>query len=226
MPITVTLTLTKNAIGAKLVGGEFEFSLFDQLGAKITDARNAANGAITFELSFDDAGSYTYTLEETDAPTGWIRDSKVYPVEIEIAGDADDLTASVSYPDGHPGFINKLEADPCSLIVFPALNFDEPGTYEYVLKELSTSGGGWTTDNAEFRVIITVTDDGYGNLIATIDYPDGFPEFTNTYTLQPVTVVISAIKFAVGGDLPCGRFEFGLFDEDGNLVATAYNGAS
>lgn len=226
MPITVTLTLTKNAIGAKLLGDEFEFTLYDHLGVKVDDATNDASGVITFELTFDDAGSFTYTLEETDTPTGWIKDSKIYPVEIEISGPTENLVADISYPDGHPGFVNTLEADPCSLIVFPELSFDAPGTYEYVLKEISTSGGGWTTDDAEFPVIVTVIDDGYGNLIATIDYPDGFPEFTNTYTLQPVKVVISALKLAVGNDLPCGKFEFGLFDEDGVLVATAHNGAS
>jgi len=224
MAINVSLTLTKNAIGAKLLGDEFEFTLYDHLGGKVDDARNNASGIVTFDLSFEDAGEYSYTLEETDSPNGWIRDSKIYPVEIEILDGPTGLIASVSYPDGHPGFVNTLEADPCSLIVFPELSFNEAGVFEYVLKEISPSGGGWTTDPAEYRVIVTVSDDGHGNLIATIEYPDGYPSFTNTYTLHPVKVVISAIKIAIGKELPCGMFEFGLFHQDGTLIATAFNG--
>ena len=224
MAKTVTLTLTKNAIGTKLVGGEFTFTLYDDLDAKVDEASNDSQGIVTFDLDFDDEGVYTYTIEETDTPLGWIKDGKIYPVEIEIVDSPTGLIASVSYPDGHPGFVNKLEADPCSLIVFPELSFDEAGTYEYVLKEITPSGGGWLTDDAEYPVIVTVADDGYGNLIATLDYPEGYPEFTNTYVLRPVKVVISAVKLAVGADLPCGMFEFGLFDSDNNLVATAFNG--
>lgn len=226
MAKNVTLTLTKNAIGAKLVGGEFEFTLYDDLSAKIDDASNDEYGVVTFELIFNNLGVYTYTLEETDTPDGWIKDDKIYTVEIEITEGPTDWIASVSYPDGHPGFINKLEADPCSLIVFPELSFDAVGVYKYVLKEISSSGGGWVTDDTQFRVNVTVEDDGYGNLIATIDYPDGYPEFTNTYVFQPVKVVISAVKLALGNTLPCGMFEFGLFDESDDLIATAYNGVS
>jgi len=223
MPISVKLTITKNAIGAKLHGGEFEFTLFDHLGAKIEDQTNNANGIAIFNLHFDDEGTYSYTLEETDAPSDWIKDTKVYPVEIEVTDTPNGLTASVAYPDGHPGFVNRLEAAPCSKIEFEELTFDKVGTYEYVLKEITPSGDGWVTDDAEFRVIVEVDDDGHGNLFATIEYPDGFPEFTNTYTLRHVKVIISAKKIAVGSELQCGRFKFGLFDDEGELVATAFN---
>lgn len=226
MPIDVRLSITKNAIGAKLEGGEFEFTLYDELEAKVDDAKNDGSGLITFLLNFDEPGEYRYTLEETDAPVGWIKDDTIYPVEIEIIEDGDELIASVSYPEGHPGFVNTLEADPCSLIVFPELLFDTAGVYEYTLKEISPSGGGWVTDSTVYGVVVTVEDDGYGNLIATIDYPDGFPEFRNTYVLTPVKVVISALKFAVGKELTCGMFQFGLFDQEDNLIATAHNGAA
>ena len=111
---------------------------------------------------------------------------------------------------------------PCSSIRFN-LTFDAPGVYEYTMEELTQSGGGWTTDDAEFRVVVTVEDDGQGNLVASVAYPDGNPIFTNRYGAEPVEVVIHATKRAVGAELPCDRFEFGLFDEEGELVATARN---
>jgi len=116
------------------------------------------------------------------------------------------------------------EIEPCSVVEFPELTFTAPGVYEYILKETSIAGGGWTPDGAEFRVIITVIDDGNEQLVASVEYPDGSPEFTNTFTLIPARVVIGALKFAVGAPLQCGQFQFGLFDEDGNLVAATSNG--
>jgi hypothetical protein len=54
-------------------------------------------------------------------------------------------------------------------------------------------------------------------------FPDGFPSFTNTYTVTPAQVIISGVKIGVGAELPCGRFTFGLYDENGELVGTATN---
>ena len=43
--------------------------------------------------------------------------------------------------------------------------------------------------------------------------------------IKPGRMIISACKTAIGAPLPPGRFEFGLFDEDGKLVGTATNTA-
>jgi hypothetical protein len=88
---------------------------------------------------------------------------------------------------------------------------------------MTPSGGGWTTDPAIIRVVVNVIDDGNGNLVATISYPDGFPSFTNTYTAGPARVTISGCKRAIGAPLPAERFTFGLFDQDGVLIDTTTN---
>lgn len=223
MSLLVKLTTTKNAIGAKLHGNEFEFTLYDHKGIKVDSKTNNATGITVFNLHFNEEGTYHYTFKETKAPTDWIRDTKEYPVVVKIIKIDDKLTAHVTYPDGLPGFVNRLHAEPCSKVEFHELSFDKEGTYEYTLKELTPSGDGWTTDDAEFKVVVTVEDDGYGNLFATVKYPDGFPEFTNKYEWKSVKVIISAKKIAVGKELPCGKFKFGLFDKDDKLVATAFN---
>jgi len=111
---------------------------------------------------------------------------------------------------------------PCNLIEFK-LTFDTPGVYEYTMEELTKSGNGWKTDDGEFRVIVKVDDDGEGKLVAKVEYPDGEPNFENKYETEPVEVVIKATKCAIGAELPCEKFEFGLFDEEGELIATAKN---
>jgi len=69
-------------------------------------------------------------------------------------------------------------------IKFPALIFDKPGVYSYVMKELSPSSGDWITDRREYRVIITVKEK-LGELVARVDYPDGDPVFVNKYCHKP-----------------------------------------
>ena len=64
-------------------------------------------------------------------------------------------------------------------INFPELMFDEPGVYSYTVSELDTRQTDWIIDERVFRVIITVTDGGNGKLSAELEYPDGFPTFTN-----------------------------------------------
>ena len=66
-------------------------------------------------------------------------------------------------------------------ITFPELTFTSPGIYSYTIKELAPPGEGWTSDGRVYRVLIKVTDTGGGNLSASLYYPDGAPEFVNTY---------------------------------------------
>ena len=70
-------------------------------------------------------------------------------------------------------------------INFPELTFTSPGIYSYTIKELTPSDDRWETDDRVFRVVVTVTDNGDGTLVASLDYPDGFPKFINKYCGPP-----------------------------------------
>jgi pilin isopeptide linkage protein len=225
-PIFVDLLMNKNAIGGPMVGGEFNFAIFDEDGIQVNFATNNQVGLITFPgMEFSEPGFYEFTVRETFAPPGWVRDEREWPIIIEIIYAQGELQAIVSYPEGIPGFVNNYQGEQCGLIEFPCINFDAPGIYEFTLRELTPSGGGWTTDDSEIPVIVEVVEDEHGNLIATISYPDGFPTFTNTYTPTTVCFVPSARKTAVGAPLPCARFRFGLFNEAGELIDSATNGS-
>jgi len=221
----VNLKISKNPIGSSLEGGEFTFGLFDG-DTELRKATNNPHGLVTFAtLMFTSAGVHHYTIREIETPGGcWDMDETEYPVEITITNTDQSLIPTVYYPMGVPGFKNVCKGEECSLIEFPELTFDAPGEYVYKLKELTPSGNGWTTDDSEFEVVITVIDDGYGNLIATMDFPDEFPVFENTYSTKPAHIVISAKKIAIGAKLPCGKFEFALIDEAGEIVARTTNG--
>jgi pilin isopeptide linkage protein/uncharacterized repeat protein (TIGR02543 family) len=112
------------------------------------------------------------------------------------------------------------------VIHFTTSALTSTGTYQYIMKETSTGGNGWTVDSATFPVTVTVTDDGSGKLISTVDYPNGTPTFVNHYETTPASIVLTGTKAAVGRTLAGNDFIFGVYDEEGNIQASAYNDES
>lgn len=66
-------------------------------------------------------------------------------------------------------------------IAFPALMFDKPGTYEFALTELDDAQANVTYDKRAYKVTVTVVDDGFGHLNATVAGDADVLAFTNTY---------------------------------------------
>jgi len=112
-------------------------------------------------------------------------------------------------------------------IVFPDIHYTsaDVGTHDYTMFETSPGGSGWSVDPTVYNVIVTVVDDGYGNLTATITYPgDVPPTFVNTYN-SIGSIVLTASKAVVGGTLSAGQFSFAVYD-GGTVIATATNDAN
>lgn len=81
-------------------------------------------------------------------------------------------------------------------VLFDAISYTRPGTYDYTIRETPGDRGGVTYDAAKHHVRVTVTDDGEGQLLADVKYDGGtaIPEFTNTYRAQPATDTPDAVK--------------------------------
>lgn len=81
-------------------------------------------------------------------------------------------------------------------VLFDAISYTRPGTYDYTIRETPGDRGGVTYDTTEHHVRVTVTDDGEGRLLADVKYDGGtaIPEFTNTYRAQPATDTPTAVK--------------------------------
>ena len=83
---------------------------------------------------------------------------------------------------------------------------------------------GWLYDQTEYPVIVTVANNEQGQLVAKVEHPDGKPHFVNVYKEdeKEVEVILSAKKLVEGAMLEDGQFEFGLYDQEGEL-STAVN---
>jgi pilin isopeptide linkage protein len=122
------------------------------------------------------------------------------------------------------GQVVKTVQNAGGVIDFGQIEYTEPGTYTYTIEEDSTEAPGWRTDSTRYRLVVTVVPDGHGHLVATVSYPDGDkPVFENVYTAEPTQATIQATKMLLGAALSANQFRFGLFDENGEQIATAGN---
>lgn len=98
-------------------------------------------------------------------------------------------------------------------VLFDAISYTRPGTYDYTIRETPGDRGGVTYDAAKHHVRVTVTDDGEGQLLADVKYDGGttIPEFTNTYRAQPATdtpIAVKRIRASEGNKYPLKGDDF------------------
>ncbi len=99
---------------------------------------------------------------------------------------------------------------------FGSITYTEAGTYTYKVTETAGSLGGVSYDTSEKTVIVTVTDDGSGQLSASVAYADEVSSFVNTYSAAPTEATIQATKAISGRDWQDGdSFTFVLAAVDG-----------
>ncbi len=93
---------------------------------------------------------------------------------------AGEFTFKLTGADGRT-YEAKNAAD--GRIEFTAIDLDRVGTYDFTLAEVNDGQADITYDDRSYKVIVAVTDDGKGNLVANVTWPDGTPPtFKNIYT--------------------------------------------
>ena len=107
-------------------------------------------------------------------------------------------------------------------VTFPVISYDAADNHTYTISEKAGSEKGVTYDTAKHEVKVAVTDNGQGQLVATVT--DNNPTFTNTYKAASTTVNITAKKVLEGKALEAGKYEFELKEGD-KVIGTAKNAA-
>ncbi|AQS52635.1 Collagen adhesin [Jeotgalibaca dankookensis] len=108
-------------------------------------------------------------------------------------------------------------------VIFDELTYDKTGEFTYTIREVKGSQGGVTYDPTNYQVVVVVTDDGQGQLTATVNYSDGPAVFTNIYVPAPDKRVFTAEKILLGQELVTGQFTFELVDNQGRILQTVKN---
>lgn len=82
--------------------------------------------------------------------------------------------------DAEGNLISKAANDADGKVVFDKIDYDEPGTFNYVVSEVSGDSEGVTYDENRYNVTVTVTDSEKGYLEAEITGDEGLT-FVNVY---------------------------------------------
>lgn len=99
-PIDVSLEAQKKLNGRELKDQEFSFELFDSNGQLIDTKENDGSSIKFKKLSFDQAGTYVYTIKEKAGDeAGMTYDGKTVTATIEITEKGDQLESKITYSD-------------------------------------------------------------------------------------------------------------------------------
>ena len=209
-PITYTkpgaynYTLCEVGGGSQKAGVQYDGNTF----AVTTTVIDNGNGTLSVAHKVDnDANAVGFTNSYTPAATSvTLGASKVLNGK---SLDAEEFTFVLTDEGG-----KKVTAtnDANGMVVFPAIQYGEAGTYQYTIAEVKGDESDVTYDESEYAVTVTVEDNGEGSLVATVAYEGGnAPVFTNTYNApeapaSPGDGPASVVEALVSGSAKTGDY--------------------
>ncbi len=217
-PGTHSYMLREVGGGTHKAGVEYDGSVF----AVTTTVTDNGNGTLSVTHKVDnDANAVGFTNSYAPAATS-------------VTLGASKVLNGKSLEDGEFSFALEGEDgtrlttgnDANGMVVFPAIQYSETGTYQYTLSEVKGSETGVTYDEAAYAVTVAVEDDGEGSLVATVSYEGGkAPVFNNTYQEPEGPAAaddpVSFVKAAVSGAAKTGDNLLGIAGAIAAVAAVA-----
>lgn len=217
-PGTHSYMLREVGGGTHKAGVEYDGSVF----AVTTTVTDNGNGTLSVAHKVDnDANAVGFTNSYAPAATS-------------VTLGASKVLNGKSLEDGEFSFAlegedgTQLTAgnDANGMVVFPAIQYSETGTYQYTLSEVKGSETGVTYDEAAYAVTVAVEDDDEGSLVATVSYEGGkAPVFNNTYQEPEGPAAaddpVSFVKAAVSGTAKTGDNLLGIAGAIAAVAAVA-----
>lgn len=217
-PGTHSYMLREVGGGTHKAGVEYDGSVF----TVTTTVTDNGNGTLSVAHKVDnDANAVGFTNSYAPAATS-------------VTLGASKVLNGKSLEDGEFSFAlegedgTRLTAgnDANGMVVFPAIQYSETGTYQYTLSEVKGSETGVTYDEAAYAVTVAVEDDGEGSLVATVSYEGGkAPVFNNTYQEPEGPAAaddpVSFVKAAVSGAAKTGDNLLGIAGAIAAVAAVA-----
>ncbi|MBQ5953704.1 MAG: Cna B-type domain-containing protein, partial [Lachnospiraceae bacterium] len=213
--------LPKYADGEEIVYSADETAVPTGYTEDELDVETAEDGTTTITIT----NIYTPTPTTVSFPV-----KKVLSVPEGLTGPATwsytiDVAANGSAPEATT--MTGTVSNTTDTVTFGPFEFTAPGTYTYTVTETGTVDGVKNDDAATTgkTVTITVSDNGKGELVATVSSTTASPlTFTNTYSAKPITAsfpVKKVVESETAGTAPgAWSYDFKLTDSDNNEIET------
>lgn len=203
-PGTYNYTLCEVGGGSQKAGVQYDGSTF----AVTTTVTDNGDGTLSVAHKVDnDANTVGFTNSYTRAATSvTLGASKVLNGK---SLDAEEFAFVLTDEGGEQVTATN---DVNGMVVFPAIQYGEAGTYQYTIAEVKGDESDVTYDESEYAVTVTVEDNGEGSLVATVAYEGGnAPVFTNTYNApetpaSPGDGPASVVEALVSGSAKTGDY--------------------
>ena len=153
----------------------------------------------------DVTGKYTLTLEANEG----------VPMPQGATTADGKQTVSIQNKDGNG-----------TMDTFGEITYTTPGVYQYKVSESGTVSGV-TNGTDSYTVLVTVADNGSGELVATVKIGEEESNevlFTNTYSASSTSASFEVTKVLEGAELAAGAYSFELKEGD-KVLQTKTNGA-
>lgn len=203
-PGTYNYTLCEVGGGSQKAGVQYDGSTF----AVTTTVTDNGDGTLSVAHKVDnDTNAVGFTNSYTPAATSvTLGASKVLNGK---SLDAEEFTFVLT-DEGDEQVTATNDVN--GMVVFPAIQYGEAGTYRYTIAEVKGDESDVTYDESEYAVTVTVKDNDEGSLVATVAYEGGnAPVFTNTYNApeapaSPGDGTASVVEALVSGSAKTGDY--------------------
>lgn len=203
-PGTYNYTLCEVGGGSQKAGVQYDGSTF----AVTTTVTDNGKGTLSVAHKVDnDANTVGFTNSYAPVATSvTLGASKVLNGK---SLDAEEFTFVLTDEGGKQVTATN---DANGMVVLPAIQYGEAGTYRYTIAEVKGDESDVTYDESEYAVTVTVEDNGEGSLVATVAYEGGnAPVFTNTYNApeapaSPGDGPASVVEALVSGSAKTGDY--------------------
>jgi pilin isopeptide linkage protein/uncharacterized repeat protein (TIGR01451 family) len=220
-------TAQKLVEGHSLADEQFTFQLLDEDGKVIEETKNNDAGQVIFkaiQYTQDDFDDMATTEEDATDEAATTTDEAATTTDeaADTTDEADDTTDEAATDEAAADEDTTDEAT-----TDEAKPQKRTKTFKYTVREINDGQGGWTYDDHEAKYIVTVTDNGEGEMEISYE-KDGEPTFINTYEATGKTGegALAGTKTVPGTKLKDGQFSFQLKDSDGNVIETVSNDAN
>lgn len=123
------------------------------------------DGTLSVKMGFDGAEAATFENAYAADPTS----VSLQAAKVLEGADLADGQFTFQMLDREGKVFREARNDAEGAVAFPAIEFTEAGTYTYAVVEKNDGQEGVTYDDARYEVVVTVADDGEGNLAAAVE---------------------------------------------------------